>query len=355
LKTVGKTLSEVADRCNFFEAAEPFKFGGELHIGDTIKDPNVQQNLAPRVQTADIRNFVLRDVFFAPNCLVFLKNGSKILDTEYLIPQEIFRDAKIEFGQMIRDETSRPLIIGYNLGWRGYYHWLVQSLPAIDHSIKGREADVRIALPALGPWHQELLDLLGVTKVELVTMDFMRHYSAKNVEYSEFINGSTAFVISKKAAETFSRLKNVALTPDRGYPRAIYVSRTDTTNRQMINEAQLMDYLAANGVEIISPTTLNVKSQINVFAHARVIIGPHGGGLSNIVFCEEGASVYELFSDHYVNPCFNRLAQSAALDYWADMFPASGEGNLHKWTWEVNMEIFKDRFAHIMARQNIRS
>jgi capsular polysaccharide biosynthesis protein len=86
-----------------------------------------------------------------------------------------------------------------------------------------------------------------------------------------------------------------------------------------------------------------------------VIIGPHGGGLSNIVFCEEGASVYELFSDHYVNPCFNRLAQSAALDYWADMFPASGEGNLHKWTWEVNMEIFKDRFAHIMARQNIRS
>jgi hypothetical protein len=355
LGTAEKPLAQVADETGYFEVAESFQFLGTLHIGNTINNPNAHENFAPRTQTTDVRNFILRDVLFAPNCLVFFKNGHKISDTKYLISEEVFRRAEIDFEHLIKDENSKPLIIGYNLGWQGYYHWLIQSLPAIDHSTRGREADVRIALPALGPWHQELLSLIGANKVELVTMNFFRHYSAKHVEYSEFMNGSSAFVISRKATETFSRLKDVALTSDRGYPRAIYVSRTDTKNRQLRNEVQLMDYLSANGVEIISPTTLSVKSQINFFANARVIIGPHGGGLSNIIFCQAGASVYELFSDHYVNPAINRLAQSAALDYWADMFPATGEGYLHDWTWEVNMEIFKDRFSAIMTHQNIRT
>jgi capsular polysaccharide biosynthesis protein len=270
-----------------------------------------------------------------------------------LIRGETFENFEIDFDHLIRDESSRPLIIGYNVGWYGYYHWLTQSLPAIDHSTRRRESEVRIALPALSPWQLELLDLLGAGGLERVKMNFFRHYSATHVEYSQFLNGATAYQISRKASETFLKVKTAAVVGDREGPRAIYIARADTKNRQMTNEDELVTYLSSNGVEIVYPTSLSVRAQINRFAHASVVIGPHGGGLSNIVFCRQGASVYELFSDHYVNPCYYILAQGAGLNYWADMFSASGEGNLHAWSWEVDMEIFKKRFAAIMSQLEI--
>jgi capsular polysaccharide biosynthesis protein len=57
------------------------------------------------------------------------------------------------------------------------------------------------------------------------------------------------------------------------------------------------------------------SDQIVAFCSAREIVAPHGAGLANLVFCERGTRVVELFNSEYVNPCFWRLAAVRGLDY----------------------------------------
>jgi capsular polysaccharide biosynthesis protein len=52
-----------------------------------------------------------------------------------------------------------------------------------------------------------------------------------------------------------------------------------------------------------------------MFAHAEIIVGPHGAGLANIVFARPRCRVVELHAEHWVNWCYRRLAGALDLDY----------------------------------------
>jgi capsular polysaccharide biosynthesis protein len=53
---------------------------------------------------------------------------------------------------------------------------------------------------------------------------------------------------------------------------------------------------------------MSLADQVELFSEAKVVIGPHGAGLTNIMFAPKGAIVIECFGDSYVNGCFWALA-----------------------------------------------
>lgn len=108
--------------------------------------------------------------------------------------------------------------------------------------------------------------------------------------------------------------------------------------------------LERQGVRIVVPGSLPVAEQIAIFRAARLVIGLHGAGMSNIAFCQPRSFVYELLADNYLNTCFNRLAQSIGLNYFADQFPGQGEGTLHQQTWRIDLDIVASRLDAIRAR-----
>jgi hypothetical protein len=83
-----------------------------------------------------------------------------------------------------------------------------------------------------------------------------------------------------------------------------------------------------------------------------VIVAPHGAGLSNLVFCQPGVKVYELFPDHYVNACMSRLAQSIHAIYWTDVFPADGESDIsaHDRSWTVDVGLVTERLKLLLDK-----
>ena len=57
---------------------------------------------------------------------------------------------------------------------------------------------------------------------------------------------------------------------------------------------------------------MSFGDQVELFSSADMIVGPHGGGLTNMTWAPPGTPVVEIFGD-YVNPCYMTLA--AALDH----------------------------------------
>src|SRR5262249_50061838 len=62
--------------------------------------------------------------------------------------------------------------------------------------------------------------------------------------------------------------------------------------------------------------SLSMAEQIRAFAEAEVIIGPHGSGLANIVFCQKGKVVIEISPPKYVMGIFHDLATRCNLKYY---------------------------------------
>jgi capsular polysaccharide biosynthesis protein len=55
--------------------------------------------------------------------------------------------------------------------------------------------------------------------------------------------------------------------------------------------------------------------QVRIYGEAEIIMGPHGGGLTNAVFAQPGATVIEVFLPTYINGCFPALANACGHRY----------------------------------------
>jgi capsular polysaccharide biosynthesis protein len=331
-------ISEAAAETSHLEASEPLLGLSRINLGDTIADPSLRHFLGTVHRSQSVRRFTLRDVTLHGPTMVLFSGGRKLRETRYQVPDKAYQDAGI--ADVIPLAGDTPVVIGFNMDWWGYYHWLAQCLPAIDWAFP---SGARLALPKLEGWHAELLELLGYAGVERIEIDQTSCYAMPHAVYSEHLNGSTAFAVSRGVAATFQHLrKRAAVTP--APHDIIYIARSDVRRRPLRNEQALIQFLQSEGVAIVVPGELKVVDQIALFSGAKLVIGPHGGGLTNIGFCQDQATVYELLPSHYPNPCFNRLAQTRGLDYWADVFPSDGQGHEHHQTWEVDLEVFKRRF-----------
>jgi len=346
------SFAEAASDVRFFEQKAPVCLSTPIDLRLGFEDTIAHSRFAAVLNSADVQNFALEDVYLDTPCSVLIKNGRKIVGTRYLLSQERYDNVRILTENLIRlDERYTYVLTKPVVNW---YHWLTQTLPTVDHSLRSGPADAfRVLLPPTSrAWQEESLDLLGLDGRQRAEMRPKHHYHLARAQYSEFVNGRTAFKVSFAARETFQRLAHAALGPPPFSARAIYVARTDTTNRVLANEADLIDALAGLDVVPVIPGSLTVAEQINLFANADLVIGAHGAGMSNIAFCKPGTVVYELHASHYLNPCMNRLAQAADLAYAADVFPgdASGLPQQQSWMVDVNHVVGRIRGFHHIVR-----
>jgi len=96
--------------------------------------------------------------------------------------------------------------------------------------------------------------------------------------------------------------------------RLIYISRNDALYRKIVNEEEVEDYLRDIGFEIVQMSELSFLEGVKICAEARVVVGPHGAGLSNTVFCLN-AKILEIFSPSYVGG-FWILANQLGNEYY---------------------------------------
>lgn len=238
----------------------------------------------------------------------------------------VARDVSLDFGRpadthwLLGERRLRPptvlpgitAVIASALG-EGYCHWLLDELPRL--LVLGRqEQETSLLAHAGAAYARAALAHFGWSGP--VIEPKRRSYFQCEELLVPTLPGWTGHATPRQLAlirEFAVGLPGVS--GGAGEPERIYIDRTGARRRQVANEPAVIGALAAKGFVAVRLEDLPWAEQIDRFRRAKVIVAPHGAGLANLVFCEPGTRVIELFDRSYVNGCFWQLAALRGLDY----------------------------------------
>jgi hypothetical protein len=104
-----------------------------------------------------------------------------------------------------------------------------------------------------------------------------------------------------------------ALYPRAAKPHRIFVQRRGT--RAIAANPAMDDFLAKHDILTVVLEDLPPEQQIALFLKAELVIGAHGAGLANIIFCPPGARVLELAPRSAFRPRYRTIAEKCGLIY----------------------------------------
>lgn len=203
------------------------------------------------------------------------------------------------------------------LSGHNYFHWMVDVLPRLEllrrSGLRWSDLDWFWINQVQANFQQETLGYLGIPSDKILAAD--RH---------PFIQAETLVVPSfpghlgwpEPWAIAFLRQQFLPIAAPHPLYERIYVSRNKAHHRRLLNESEVMDRLQALDFQLVELETLSVAEQISLFAHAKVIIAPHGGGLTNLIFCTPGTTVIELFSKNYIRHYYWQVSQQLGLNHY---------------------------------------
>ena len=102
----------------------------------------------------------------------------------------------------------------------------------------------------------------------------------------------------------------------------IYISRDDmlskrgvTNARSVVNEEGILTLLAQQDFKKVVLSGKSIREQAEIFNEAEVVIGAHGAGFTNLVFCEKGTKVLEFIPPVWDAMAYFHLSAIAGLNH----------------------------------------
>lgn len=211
---------------------------------------------------------------------------------------------------------ARKLADGYLLTLQqsaNYYHWLSEVLPlayALMTDDGWGELPMYVAadLPSFVFEYLQLLHLGGYCHVLPRGV-----YHAERLRVPTFPGGS-----EWPSPDHLLRVREACLravgSPVAGR-RRLYVSRSDSPDRRVVNEDELLRGIADLGFERVTLSGMDVAQQIQLFQTADIVLAPHGAGNSNILFAPPDCVLVELMGPSLFSACFMVVTSSIGQPY----------------------------------------
>jgi hypothetical protein len=190
-----------------------------------------------------------------------------------------------------------------------YYHWLIEELPLVlrTHEI-APQSTLIVNVNGRTRKHDQVANHLGMDLISApITISIGHHIMPGRANDSWFIHPRDQVRLTEFGRSLTENLD--VFGKDR-----VYVSRRNSS-RSIPEESQLEDLLRAEGFFIAHLENMSWTDQVSLFQGARVVVGPHGAGLSNLVFTPTGATVIELTNGYHYNRCFEWITHIAGHKY----------------------------------------
>lgn len=223
-----------------------------------------------------------------------------------------------------RMKLKKPLEINGSVaviaapGGNVYAHWLCDIMPRLVMlQTSGMLAGVDKIVMSFGwlDWQVETLDRLGIDKSKIInTLDDPEfHLKARTLIVPSYPNEHGT--VNGWVCET---ARNIYI--DNGQPsrksERLYVSRAKAVGRQTVNEDEVVALLEKEyGFRRIFAEEYSTPDKARLFFDAECIVGPHGGGFTNLLFCSPGCKVVDMFPPGDFTTYFWVLANANGLEY----------------------------------------
>jgi hypothetical protein len=195
-----------------------------------------------------------------------------------------------------------------------FYHWMFDVLPRLEIlRLAGWDEtrwDHLIVNASGAAYEQETLRRFGVPADRVRVVDADTQIEAERLVVPSMVGvcGDVPGWAAQILRERF-----LGAPPAEGAPLRLYISRADTEQRRLADEERLVPQLESLGFTCLTLSGRSLDEQIDLFSRAEIVVGPHGGGLTNLVWCRPGTAVVELYADTYVNPVFRGLSSTLGL------------------------------------------
>mmetsp|Transcript_33006 Transcript_33006/g.45307 ORF Transcript_33006/g.45307 Transcript_33006/m.45307 type:complete len:624 (+) Transcript_33006:140-2011(+) len=254
-----------------------------------------------------------------------------------------------EFPKTVKKTFKTPLLVTLPLyNPRNYFHWAAESLPRLVTLLDIMEqkgvTNFKILTPPVARFVEETVQLLGIDLSRIVAFEpgneetwelegevhFVDwHYPLSSIyaddSWSFFYPPREALLNTRKKLHSIVDALEEKEERENGKEKkekeerkkVLYVSREFGSARKIENENVLIERLRKE-VESMGATLLvhngkeSFLEQINLFRSAHLVVGPHGAGLSNLMFCSPGVKLILFPMDPKADQTFEYMAR--ALD-----------------------------------------
>ena len=303
-----------------------------------------------KVKTINIEKQLGYNVYIIPSSRLYT---DRIQDTAVILDNKIIEGPSFQlrkgsgaqiFNSNIKDNivftkgTPRKLrnlngtvlsLLTGGAGNHNYWHWLFDVLPRFSLCSKVTNLDEidYFLLPSLVKnFQKETLDCLNIPAYKRISSEKFRHIKAKEIiitDHPVMISGNATRDIQNIPDWISLWLKNNFLnqntTTNKIVKNKIYIDRQETNSKRLpqrtiINEDEIKKYLIKNNFKIVKLHETKFIDQVDLFYNAECVVGLHGGGFGNIVFCKPKTKIIELKSVSAAHAIEN-LAKKNDLNY----------------------------------------
>ena len=211
-----------------------------------------------------------------------------------------------------------------NIWSHNYFHWILDCLArleSLEHYQKATGLKPLLLIPkSPTKWQLESLWLLGYDEKNFILWNYSRIQIEKLILPS-FCRSSAAGIsprtcrwLRQHMLNGIDHLNNQV--HEKEFSSRVLISRRKASRRRVINESEVIDALAPLGFVAYALEELTFSEQVKLFSQAEFVIGPHGAGMTNMIFSPK-LKIIELFNrnSQYFQPVFFSLSQALGHEY----------------------------------------
>lgn len=266
--------------------------------------------------------YVIPDVTLVGPALIGFHDKQVMLNVGYFGRLDLidrnpmpYNDAKRNLEYYSGAEPEKGIYLSMAHCWSGnYFHWLLDTIPMLEIAEEyERKTGERVKLLLYNPppFAIELLEIYAPGYHRMMILHPKDVGPGLRVERLLVVPTRRRRGYLSPAVVEYLRA-GVKKTPKAITNNKIYITRQRARSRRVWNGPEVMGDL---GYQTVAMECYSVYQQIATMKKADRVVGPHGGGLANVVFCNPGTQVTELVSPDYTNPCCWLVGEAAGMNY----------------------------------------
>jgi capsular polysaccharide biosynthesis protein len=219
---------------------------------------------------------------------------------------------------------GRVLCVLQGASGNNYSHWILEILPKIKMYLEHYSlADLDyIYLPKIDIFQKETLSVLGIHENKFISSEKYRHIEADElivVDHTYYYKGTILEQNKNQPTWVIEWLRKTFLNCEKKFDcqKLFLIDRSDSKykHNQIQNRVEVSDYLNKNNFVSYKLENLSFFEKVYLFKNASIIIGVHGAGFVNTVFCKPGTKIIEIRPFLYPNTVYERISNINNLNY----------------------------------------